>query len=74
MTLDAVQISPDDQRAVYAGVFGAANIGLAVLPLASGALTAAVGYPAVFVAASVVALCALPPARRMDCGGWYRET
>jgi MFS family permease len=33
-----VQISPDTHRALYAGVFGAANIGTAVMPLVTGVL------------------------------------
>lgn len=69
-----VQISPNDRRALYAGVFGAANLGAALLPLLTGALAGAVGFTWVFLAASLAALLALLPLRRLACGDWYRET
>ncbi len=67
-----VQISPDGSRALYAGVFGAANLASAVLPLLTGGLVSAVGYPVVFVAASIAAAAALRPVRRLECGTWYQ--
>ena len=67
-----VQISPDDQRALYAGVFGAANVASALLPLLTGVLVSGLGFGPVFVAASVAAALAVRPVRRIDCGGWYR--
>ncbi len=69
-----VQISPDDQRALYAGVFGAANIATALLPLLSGLLVSVLGFGPVFVAASVAAALALVPLRRIDCGDWFRTS
>ncbi|MCA1782991.1 MAG: MFS transporter [Intrasporangiaceae bacterium] len=68
-----VQISPNDRRALYAGVFGAANLGAAVLPLLTGAVAGAVGFTWVFLGASVVALLALLPLRGLSCGDWYHE-
>lgn len=68
-----VQISPDGRRALYAGVFGAANLGAALLPLLTGALAGALGFTWVFLAASVAALIALLPLRRLACGDWFRE-
>ncbi len=68
-----VQISPDGRRALYAGVFGAANIASALLPLLTGVLVGSLGYPPVFLGASVAALLALVPVRRLACGEWYRE-
>lgn len=67
-----VQISPDGRRALYAGVFGAANIASAVLPLLTGFLVGKLGYPTVFLAAAVAALAAYVPVRRLACGEWYR--
>lgn len=67
-----VQISPDGRRALYAGVFGAANLASAVLPLLSGVLVGTLGYPVVFVAAGLAALLAIRPTRRLECGDWYR--
>lgn len=69
-----VQISPDGKRALYAGIFGAANIATAVMPLVTGVLVTAVGFPPVFVGASVLSLLALIPAAKLWCGEWYRES
>jgi MFS family permease len=68
-----VQISPDGQRALYAGVFGAANIGAAIMPLLTGVFVRSAGFTAVFLGASVAALAALVPASRIWCGEWYRR-
>ncbi|NCD20566.1 MAG: MFS transporter, partial [Actinobacteria bacterium] len=68
-----VQISPDGKRALYAGVFGAANLGAAVMPLLTGVLVGVLGFPAVFLGAAAVALLALVPVRTLACGEWFRE-
>lgn len=68
-----VQISPDDSRALYAGVFGAANLGTALMPLVTGSLVSTLGFVPVFAGAAVFALAALVPAGRLWCGEWYRE-
>lgn len=68
-----VQISPDGQRALYAGVFGAANLGAAFLPVVTGLLVGALGFPVVFLAAATIALAALVPVRRLACGTWFAE-
>lgn len=68
-----VQISPDGRRALYAGVFGAANLGVALLPLLTGALAGTLGFTWVFLAAAGAALIALVPLRRLACGDWFRE-
>jgi MFS family permease len=67
-----VQISPDGRRALYAGIFGAANLASAILPLVTGVLVSTFGYAPVFLAAAVAALAAVVPVRRLDCGDWYR--
>lgn len=68
-----VQLSPDGKRALYAGAFGATNLGSALLPLLTGWLVGALGFAAVFVGASAVALLALLPVRTLACGTWYQE-
>jgi MFS family permease len=68
-----VQIAPDTKRALYAGVFGAANLGTALMPLVTGTLVATLGFPVVFVSASVIALGGLIPLRSISCGEWYRD-
>ncbi|MDA3950528.1 MAG: MFS transporter [Spirochaeta sp.] len=69
-----VQISPDTHRALYAGVFGAANIGTAVMPLVTGVLVASFGFTGVFAAAAVLSLIGLIPLRKIWCGEWYLES
>ena len=68
-----VQISPDGQRALYAGIFGAANLGTAIMPLITGMLTSALGFSPVFIGASILSLAALIPASKIWCGEWYKE-
>ncbi|MFK5636008.1 MULTISPECIES: hypothetical protein [unclassified Ornithinimicrobium] len=67
-----VQISPDARRSLYAGVFGAANLGAALLPLITGILAGTLGFTVVFLAASAAALLALLPLRKLSCGDWFR--
>jgi MFS family permease len=67
-----LQIAPDDRRALYVGVFGAANLGTAIMPLVTGLLVARVGFGGVFAAAAVIALAGLVPLRRLQCGEWFR--
>lgn len=68
-----VHISPDGERALYAGVFGAANLASALLPVASAGLVGLVGFGGVFWAAAAAGALALVPILRLDCGRWYTE-
>lgn len=69
-----VQISPDHQRAIYAGIFGAFNIAMALVPVLSGTLIARFGFGPVFFVAAVAAWAALISIRGIWCGRWYAET
>lgn len=69
-----VQISPDHQRALYAGVFGAFNLGMAVVPILSGTLIARFGFAPVFLVAAAASWTALFAIRGIWCGRWYAET
>jgi predicted MFS family arabinose efflux permease len=62
-----IEISTDENRALYSGIFGTLNLTRAVFPVASGALLAAVGYDAIFIAVGVVSLAALSLLRGMVC-------
>jgi MFS family permease len=62
-----IEISTDENRALYSGIFGTLNLTRAVFPVASGALLAALGYDAIFIAVGVVSLAALPLLRGMVC-------
>lgn len=69
-----VQISTDHQRALYAGIFGASNIGMAVVPILSGTLIARFGFAAVFIVVAAAAWSALFAIRGIWCGRWYAES
>lgn len=69
-----VQISPDHQRALYAGIFGALNIAMALVPILSGSLIARFGFTAVFLVAAAAAWSALFAIRGIWCGRWYAES
>ncbi|MFP4536482.1 MAG: MFS transporter [Spirochaetaceae bacterium] len=68
-----VQISPDHQRAIYAGIFGALNLGMALVPILSGTLIARFGFTAVFLVAAAASWAALFAIRGIWCGRWYAE-
>ncbi|MFW6250545.1 MAG: hypothetical protein ACOC47_05510, partial [Alkalispirochaetaceae bacterium] len=68
-----VQISPDHQRAIYAGIFGALNLGMALFPILSGTLIARFGFTAVFLVAAAASWAALFAIRGIWCGRWYAE-
>lgn len=62
-----IEITSDENRALYSGIFGTLNLTRALFPVASGALLATLGYDAVFIAVGVIALGALPLLRGMVC-------
>lgn len=62
-----VQISPDEGRALYAGVFGATNVGTALMPLVTGPLVGVIGFFPVFSGAALLALVATIPLRGIWC-------
>lgn len=68
-----VQISPDEKRSLYAGVFGATNLGTAIMPFLTGVLVSAVGFAPVFVGAGALAIVGQIPIRKINCGEWYRD-
>lgn len=62
-----IEISTDDNRAVYAGIAGAGNILPAIFPLIAGTLISFFGYWAVFIFVSLVLIAALPFVRQLNC-------
>lgn len=62
-----IEISNDDNRAVYAGIAGAGNILPAIFPLIAGTLIALFGYWVVFLFVSGVLLTAIPFVSQMNC-------
>ncbi len=62
-----IEITTDENRALYSGIFGTLNLTRAVFPVASGALLAALGYNAIFIAVGLASLLALPLLRGMVC-------
>ncbi|NBC29772.1 MAG: hypothetical protein GVY29_07255 [Spirochaetes bacterium] len=62
-----IEITTDENRALYSGIFGTLNLTRAVFPVASGALLATLGYNAIFTAVGLASLLALPLLRGMVC-------
>lgn len=62
-----VQISPDDKRALYSGIYGALNLTAALFPLLIAALLSFTSWFIIFSAAAVLPLSALLPIRKMIC-------
>lgn len=62
-----VEISDNDNRAVYAGIAGAGNVLPATFPLFAGGLIALFGYSAVFIFVSLALMSVLPFIRKIDC-------
>ena len=62
-----VEISNDDNRAVYTGIAGAGNILPAIFPLIAGTLIAVLGYWTVFLFVSLVLITAIPFVKKLNC-------
>lgn len=62
-----LEISENDNRALYSGINGAFNLTIALFPLVSGFVIAWMGYTPVFVLGSVAMLSALYFVRRLNC-------
>jgi MFS family permease len=68
-----VEISNDDNRALYTGIAGAGNILPAVFPLVAGSLIAFFGYTAVFLFVSVALVSVIPFVRKLQCDISHHE-
>jgi len=62
-----IEISTDDNRALYTGIFGTFNLTLALFPVIIGSVLGIVGYTSVFTAVSVCAFISIFFIRRMFC-------
>lgn len=62
-----IEISENDNRALYSGINGAFNLTIAIFPLLSGFVIAWVGYTPVFIIGSVAMLSATVFVRRLKC-------
>ncbi len=69
ISLDGVliEISENDNRALYSGINGAFNLTIAMFPLISGFVIVWLGYTPVFIVGSFAMLSALFFVRRLDC-------
>lgn len=63
-----LEISENDNRALYSGINGAFNLTIALFPLLSGFVIVWIGYAPVFILGSVAMLSAIIFVRRLDCG------
>ena len=62
-----IEISENDNRALYSGINGAFNLTIALFPLISGFVIVWLGYTPVFILGSVVMMSALYFVRRLNC-------
>jgi Na+/melibiose symporter-like transporter len=62
-----VEISTDEDRALYSGIIGTLNLTVAILPIAAGAIVSVIGFMPLFLAAAVFPGCAILFIRKMDC-------
>lgn len=62
-----LEISENDNRALYTGINGAFNLTIALFPLISGFVIVWLGYTPVFVLGSVAMISALFFVRRLNC-------
>jgi MFS family permease len=62
-----IEITTDENRALYSGIFGTLNLTRAAFPVVSGAVLTTLGYDVVFVVVAAAALAALPLLRGMVC-------
>ncbi len=62
-----LEISENDNRALYSGINGAFNLTIAIFPLISGFVIAWVGYTPVFILGSLAMLSAVIFVRKLKC-------
>lgn len=62
-----IEISENDNRALYSGINGAFNLTIAIFPLISGFVIVWLGYAPVFILGSVAMISALYFVRRLNC-------
>ncbi|MEA3285869.1 MAG: MFS transporter [Candidatus Marinimicrobia bacterium] len=62
-----IEISENDNRALYSGINGAFNLTIALFPLVSGFVIAWMGYTPVFILGSLSMLSAVIFVRRLKC-------
>jgi len=63
-----IEISENDNRALYSGINGAFNLTIALFPLVSGFAIAWLGYTPVFILGSLSMLSATIFVKRLNCG------
>ncbi len=62
-----LEISTDENRALYSGVFGALSLTIAVFPLLVGYLISSTGYVPIFLLSSIIIFSSLVFYKRLEC-------
>lgn len=62
-----LEISNDENRAIYTGISGAGSIATLIFPIAAGALISFIGFAPVFIAASLLILSSFFFTARIHC-------
>jgi MFS family permease len=62
-----VEISTDENRALYSGIIGTFNLTVAILPLITGIIISKTGFLPIFISASVLAALGIRFISRLNC-------
>ena len=63
-----LEISENDNRALYSGINGAFNLTIALFPLVSGLVISQLGYAPVFVLGSLAMMASIYFVKQLNCG------
>ncbi len=64
-----LEISNDNNRAIYTGISGAGSVATIIFPIAAGALITVIGFAPVFIVASLFVLSSFVFSAKIHCGG-----
>ena len=64
-----LEISNENNRAIYTGISGAGSVATIIFPIAAGALITVIGFAPVFIIASLIVLSSFVFSAKIHCGG-----
>ncbi|MCF6334777.1 MAG: MFS transporter, partial [Spirochaetales bacterium] len=68
-----LEISTNENRAVYTGISGAGSISTIIFPILAGGLITAIGFSPVFIAASIIIILSFIFSSKIDCSRFKEE-
>jgi len=64
-----LEISNDNNRAIYTGISGAGSVATIIFPITAGALITVIGFTPVFIVASLLVLSSFIFSAKIHCRG-----